>query len=178
MEEKVSPWKSNLTNGLILGMVAVVYSLLMYFLDLSLNKAQGYIFMLIEVVILYFLLKTYRDNFLHGQITYGQSVGAGVIIFFYAAIITAIFTYILFAFIDTGLIAKQMAITEQEMRAKGNLTEAQLETAMSFSGKFMKPGIMAFSGIFFSMIFGTIVSLIVSIFVKREGNPLIDTPVN
>jgi hypothetical protein len=178
MEEKVSPWKSNLTNGLILGMVAVVYSLLMFFLDLSLNKAQGYIFMVIEIILLYFLIKSYRDNFLHGQITYGQSVGAGVIIFFYSAIITAIFSYILFAFIDPGLIAKQMALTEEGMRAKGNMTEAQLETAMKFSEKFMKPGIMAFSGIFFSMIFGTIASLIVSIFVKKEGNPLIDTPVN
>jgi len=178
MEEKVNPWKSNLTNGLILGMVAVVYSLVMYFLDLSLNKTQSYIFMVIEVFLVYFLLKSYRDNYLHGQISYGQSVGAGVIMFLYSAIITSIFSYILFSFIDPGLIAKQMAITEEGMRAKGNFTEDQLETAMKFSAKFMKPGIMVISGLFASMLFGTIVSLIVSIFVKKEGNPLIDTPVN
>ena len=47
MEEKVNPWKANLTNGLILGLVGIVYSLVMYFLDLSLNKTQGYIFLVI-----------------------------------------------------------------------------------------------------------------------------------
>ncbi len=178
MEEKVNPWKANLTNGLILALVGIVYSLIMYFLDLSLNRAQGYVLLLIQIVLVYFLLKSYRDNFLHGQITYGQSVGAGVIMFFYSAILGAIFTYILFAVIDPGLVAKQMAIAEQGMRAKGNLNESQIETAMKFTAKFMKPGIMATTGIFASLLFGTIISLIVSIFVKKEGNPLIDTPVN
>ena len=92
MEQKVNAWKTNLTNGLILGLVGVVYSLLMYFLDLSFNKNSGYVFMLIQIVILFFLLKSYRDNFMHGQITYGQSVGAGVIIFLYFAVIMAVFT--------------------------------------------------------------------------------------
>ena len=178
MEEKVNPWKANLTNGLILALVGIVFSLIIYFLDLSLNKAQTYVGMLIQAVLIFFLLKSYRDNYLHGQITYGQSVGAGVIIFFYSTILTSIFYYILITYIDPGLIAKQMALAEQGMRAKGNLTEAQLDTAMKFTEKFMKPGIMAFSGLFFGMIFGTVISLIVSIFVKRESNPLIDTPVN
>ena len=110
MEEKVNPWKANLTNGLILGLVGVVYSLLMYFLNLSLNKSQSYVFMIVQIVVLYFLLKSYRDNFMHGQITIGQSVSAGVIINIYYAVIMAIFTYILYTVIDTGLIAKQLAI--------------------------------------------------------------------
>ena len=50
MESQVNPWKSNLTNGLILALVGIVYSLVMYFLDLSLNKSQGYVFMLIQIV--------------------------------------------------------------------------------------------------------------------------------
>jgi type II secretory pathway component PulF len=69
-------------------------------------------------------------------------------------------------------------MAEQGMRAKGNLTESQIETAMNFTGKFMKPGIMVISGVFFGMLFGTIISLIVSIFIKKEGNPLIDSPAN
>ena len=71
-----------------------------------------------------------------------------------------------------------MAVAEEGMRAKGNLTEAQIEAGMKFTGKIMKPGIMAISGIFMGMIWGTVLSLIVSIFIKRETNPLIDTPSN
>ena len=177
MEQKVNPWKTNLTNGLILGLVGVVYSLLMYFLGLSLNKTQGYVFMIIQIALLYFLLKSYRDNYMHGQITFGQSVGASVIICLYYAVIMAVFTYILYTFIDTGLTAKQMALAEETLVKKG-MPQATIDTAMSMQAKFMKPGIMAIFVIFGSMLWGVILSLIISIFVKKEGNPLIDTPVN
>jgi hypothetical protein len=177
MEEKVNPWKSNLTNGLILGLVGVVYSLLMYFLDLFLNKTQGYIFMLVMIFLLFYLLKSYRDNYKHGQITYGQSVGAGVIIIFYYAIIMAVFTYILYALIDPGLVTKQLAAAEEQMVSRGT-PQAGIDAGMAFTEKLMKPGIMALTTIFITLLYGTVISLIVSIFVKKEGNPLIDTPVN
>jgi hypothetical protein len=178
MEEKVNPWKSNLTNGMILALVGIVYSLVMYFLDLALNKTQGYVFILVQVALLYFLLKSYRDNYMHGQITYGQSVGAGVIISFYYAIAMALFSYILFTIIDPGLVTKQLAVAEEAMRAKGNLTESQIETGMKFTEKIMKPALMAPMSILGNMLWGVIISLIVSIFIKKEGNPLIDAPEN
>jgi hypothetical protein len=177
MEEKVSAWKANLNNGLILGLVGVVYSLVIYFLDLSFNKAQGLVFIVIQLGLLYYLLKTYRDNFLHGQITYGQSVGAGVIIFLYYAIIMAVFTYILYAVIDTGLVAKQLAFTEEQMVNKG-VPQAAIDAGMAIQEKIIRPGILAPLSILSSMVTGTIMSLIISIFVRKEGNPLIDSPEN
>ncbi|MFA6947093.1 MAG: DUF4199 domain-containing protein, partial [Pedobacter sp.] len=109
MEEKVNPWKANLTNGLIMGLVAIMYSLVMYFMDLTFNKVQGYVFIVVQIGLIYFLLKSYRDNFMHGQITYGQSLGAGMIIFLYSALIGAVYTYLLYTVIDSGLVAKQLA---------------------------------------------------------------------
>ena len=177
MEPKVNVWKANLTNGLILGLTGVVYSLVFYFLDLTLNKVQGYAFMIVQIAILFYLLKSYRDNIMHGQITYGESVGAGVIICLYYAIIMAVFAYILYAVIDPGLINKQLAMAEEAMNKKGAPQEA-IDAGMAITAKFMKPGIMTITGIIFNMIWGIILSLIVSIFIKKEGNPLIDTPVN
>jgi hypothetical protein len=173
MEQKVSVWKANLSNGLILGLAGIVYSLIMYFLDLSLNKTQVYIFILIQVALLFFMLKSYRDNVLHGNITFGQSVGAGVIICLYYAILMAIFNYILYAIIDPGLVVKQLALAEEAMIKKGAPQEV-IDAGMAFSAKIMKPAVLAISGIFFLMIWGTILSLIVSIFIRKEGNPLID----
>jgi hypothetical protein len=177
MEEKVNVWKANLTNGLILALAGIVFSLLLFFLDLSLNKTVGYINIPIQLVLLYFLLKSYRDNFMHGQISYGQSVGAGVVIFVYYAIIMAIFTYILWKVIDPGLAKKSMALSEEAMVKKG-LPQAAIDTGMAFTAKIMKPGIMAIFTIFGSMFFGVIYTLLVSIFIKKESNPLIDAPVN
>jgi len=175
MEQKTNVWKENLTNGLILGLIGVVYTLVMYFLDLTLNKIQGYVFLLILIVTLYFLVKSYRDNYLHGYMTYGQAVGAGVVIFLYYSIIVAIFTYILYAVIDPGLIDKQLAAAE-ELLAKRGLSQEAMDAGLKIQKKMMKPEIMALMGIFGSMLSGVIMSLIVAIFAKKEGNPLIDSP--
>jgi hypothetical protein len=89
----------------------------------------------------------------------------------------AIFTYILYTVIDPGLIAKQLALAEEGMVKKG-FPQATIDSGMAFTAKIMKPGIMAFTSTFFIVLWGTVISLLVSIFVKKEGNPLIDTPVN
>jgi len=175
MEQKANVWKANLTNGLILGLIGIVYTLVIYFLDLTINKVQGYVFLLILIVTLYFLMKSYRDNYLHGYMTYGQAVGAGVVIFLYYSIITAIFTYILFALIDPGLIDKQLAAAE-ELMAKRGIPQEAMDAGLNIQKKMMKPEIMAPVSIFGNMLYGVIMSLIVAIFVKKEGNPLIDSP--
>jgi len=177
MEQKVGVWKANLKSGLILGLVGIVYSLLMYFFGLSFNKVQGYIFLLLQFAILFYLVKLYRDNYLHGYITYGQALGAGVIICLICALITAVFTYILYAAIDTGLADKQLAFTEEMMVERG-IPQAQIDAGMAVQKKIMVPAIIAPISIFGSMLYGTVMSLIIGIFVRKEGNPLIDLPEN
>jgi hypothetical protein len=114
---------------------------------------------------------------MHGQITYGQAVGAGTVMFVYVSIIMAVFTYLLWGVIDPELVKKSMAMSEEAMVSKG-VPQAGIDAGMAFTAKIMKPGIMAVFSIFFTMFFGVIYSLIVSIFVRKEGNPLIDTPAN
>jgi hypothetical protein len=176
MEEKVSVWKSNLTNGIILGLISIVYTLVLYFLDMTFNKSLGYIFMVVQIGILFYMLKSYRDTYLHGYMTYGQSLGAGVVIILYSTILTTIFSYILYKFIDTGLTAKLLAITEEGMVKKG-VPQAQIDAGMAVSKKMLTPEFMLITGFLASMFFGTIVSLLVSIFTRKEGNPLVEPPV-
>ncbi|MFN8209833.1 MAG: DUF4199 domain-containing protein [Bacteroidales bacterium] len=177
MDEKVSVWKANLTNGLILGLTGVVYTLLMYFMDQTFNKGIGYAFMLVLAFVLYFLIKSYRDSYLHGYITYGHSLGAGVVIFLYYSVITAIFTYILYKFIDTGLVNKQLELVEETL-VKRNVPQQAIDSGMALQRKIMVPEFIAPMSIIGNMFFGTIVSLIVSIFTRKEGNPLVDAPSN
>ena len=125
---------------------------------------------------LYYLVKSYRDNYLHGYITYGQAVGAGVVIFIYYAVISAIFTYILFKFIDPDLTAKQLAMTEEILLQKGVPQEA-IDAGMSVQRKMMVPEIMAPFSILGNIFTGVIMSLLAAIFVRKEGNPLIDAEV-
>jgi len=177
MEKNVSVWKANINNGLILGMLSIVYSLVMYFLDLFFNKTQGYILILVLIVALFFMLKSYRDNYLHGYIKYGQSVGAGVIIFLYFSIISAVFTYVLYKFVDPGLVEKQLALIEEALVNRG-MPQQAIDAGMAVQRKILIPELIAPISLLGNMLYGTIISLLVSIFIKKEGNPLIDIPDN
>ncbi|MBK7626263.1 MAG: DUF4199 domain-containing protein [Bacteroidales bacterium] len=146
-------------------------------MDLTFNQIQGYVFIVVQIGLIYFLLKSYRDNFMHGQITYGQSLGAGMIIFLYSAIIVAVYTYLLYTVIDSGLVAKQLAFQEAEMVKRG-IPQASIDAGMAMQAKIMKPAIIAPISILGSMFWGLIVSLLISIFIRKEGNPLIETPQN
>ena len=173
MENKVSVWKANFNTGIILGLIGVVYSLIMWFLDLTLAQWQGIIFLVILFIALFMGIKSYRDNYLQGFITYGQSLGAGVVIMLYYSIIAAVFAYILYGLIDPGLIDKTLAMNEQKMLDRG-MAEGMVEQSLEMSSKFVVPWVIGISSIFGSMLTGTVIALIVSIFTRKEGNPLID----
>ena len=173
MENRVSVWKANLNNGVILGLAGIVFSLIMWFMDQTLNRGLGYIWLIVLIVALYFMIRAYRNNFLKGYISYGQSMGAGVVILLYYSIISAIFAYILYKFIDPTLIDKMIAMAEQGMVDRG-IPEAAMEQGLKIQEKIMRPAILAAMAIFQTMFMGTLLTLIISIFTRREGNPLID----
>ena len=173
MEQKRSIWKETLNYGIILGLVGVGFSVLTYMFDLTFKSWLLWPSMLLSVIVLFFLLRAYRDHYNNGYISYGRSVGAGVVINIYAAIITAIYIYVLYAFIDPGLIDKSIAFAEEKMVARG-LPEEAIEKAIEMQAKMMKPWFTALMGIINSVFYGLILSLIVSLFVMKKGNPLLD----
>lgn len=173
MEEKRSLWKETLNYGIILGLVSVGLSVLTYMFDLTFKTWLMWPMMLISVLVLFFLLRSYRDHYNNGYISYGKSVGAGVIINLYGAIISAIFVYVLYAFIDPGLMDKSLAIAEERMVARG-MPESTIEQAMQVQSKMIKPWFTAMMSVINGVFMGLILSLIVSLFVMKKGNPLLD----
>jgi len=176
MEEKRSIWKETLNYGIILGLVSVGFSVLTYMFDLTFKTWIMLPSLVISLAVLYFLLRAYRDHYNNGYIAYGKSVGAGVVINLYAAIITAIYVYVLYAFIDPGLVEKSLAFAQEKMIAKG-IPEEALDAATAMQAKMMKPWIQAISSVFYGVFFGLLISLIVSLFIMKKGNPLLDEAV-
>jgi hypothetical protein len=129
--------------------------------------------MLLSLVVLFFLLRSYRDHYNNGYISYGKALGAGVVINIYAALITAIYIYLLYSFIDPGLMDKSLALREEMLLERG-LPEAAIEQGMEMQAKFMKPWITTLSATLGSILYGFILSLIVSLFIMKKGNPLLD----
>lgn len=173
MDEKGSIWKETLNYGIILGLVSVGFSVLTYMFDLTFKSWIMVPSLLVSLGVLYFLLRAYRDHYNNGYISYGKSVGAGVIINLYAGILTAIYIYVLYKFIDPGLVEKALAFAQEKMIAKG-VPEEALDAATAMQAKMMKPWLQAITSVFYSVFFGLLVSLIVSLFIMKKGNPLLD----
>lgn len=177
MEQKRSMWKENLNYGIIMGLITVVFSVLTYMFDLTFKTWIVWPSMLLSVVVLFFLLRSYRDHYNNGYISYGKSLGAGVIINIYAAIIAAIYIYLLYSVIDPDLIDKSLAITEERMQARmaqRGLPEGSLDAIMDRQAKMMTPWFTTLMATISSIFYGFILSLIVSLFIMKKGNPLLD----
>jgi len=167
-EKKTNVWKSALNWGLMLGIVLIIYSIIMYFLGLNLEKWVGwvsYIFMIGGVI---YSTINYRDKEMGGYISYGQAVGFGTLVVLFAGIISAIYSYVQMTIIDTDIISKMLLMVEEELISKG-LPDEQIEMAIEIQKKIFKPWLlflMAIPGAAFS---GVIISLITSIFLKKAA---------
>jgi len=168
MEQKSTFWKTAMIYGLYLGIAITLFSVILYVSGQTQNKTLGYLTFLLYAVGVLLAQINYRNHEQHGVISYGQSVGFGVAVILFAGIITALYNIIIFS-IDPSLI-DQIRIAQEEAMLKKGLTEDQIEASMGMVSKMMSPGIMAISGLIGSVFFGTIISLVTSIFVKRQPN--------
>jgi hypothetical protein len=169
--EKMSAGRVALNYGLILGVVLIIYSLILYLVDVPLEYLQyfnwgSYVFIIIFMVL---GIKTYRDKYAGGFITYGKSFSTGFLIGLYAAIIAAIYGFIYFSFINPGIIQEMMdARTLEIMEQNPTMNDEQLEMAQAWMERFMSPVMMTVMGLIVNVIISLIISLIVSIFTQKK----------
>jgi hypothetical protein len=169
MEEKSTFWKTAMIYGLYLSLALVLFSVILYATGLILNQNLSYVSLVLTVAGIILCQIAYRNKELNGSISYGQAVGFGVAIMLFAGIVTALYTLILYSFVDPGLIDQMKTMQEQALAQKG-MSEDQIEQAMTIGSKMMTPGWMSIMGLFGSVFSGLIVSLITSIFVKKQAN--------
>jgi hypothetical protein len=169
MEEKKSTfWKSTVYWGGILGIVLIIYSLLLYFLDLSLETWVSWISYLIYIGGILYASISYRNTEMGGVITYGQALGFGTVVAVIASIISSVYSYIFMEFIDPGMVEKMLQMAEEKLIESG-MPEDQIDMVIEMQRKFMKPWLMSLIAIPASSFFGFIFALITSIFVQKKA---------
>lgn len=162
----VSLGQNALIYGSILGAINVVYSIVLWVFGQSMNKSLGYITFIFTVAIMYYGTKEYRDKHRGGYMIYGKAFTSNFLIGFYACIISTIYTFLLFKFIDPTLLTTLMETSIEEAMLKNpNLSSEQLEKSMSF---FMTPVVLTLTVFIASTMYSTILGLIVAIFQKKE----------
>ena len=154
--------------GVIIGLISIVYSVILYMLNQTFNRALGYAGIIIMIVGLAIAMKSYRDNILDGMLPFGKAFGFGVLIVVFASLLGSIYTYLLYTVIDPGLQEKILEFMADKMLESGRVPEAQLDQALEFSKKFMSPTYLTVSGFIFSCLGGTVISLIMAAIFKKE----------
>lgn len=172
MENKRTQMKVAMTYGTMYGLATAIIGLVFYFAGADIqSKWPQWISYLLLILFIFLGAKSYRDQDLEGYITYGKSLGTGVLIGLFGGIITGFFTVMLFFVIDPGLVNKILEATQQQMMDQGGMSDEQIKMAVSWTQKFMTPiALFLFSivgGAFMALIF----SLIISVFIKKEQNP-------
>lgn len=168
MEQKSNFWKSAMLYGLYIGVIITLFSVILYVTGQTTNKILGYVSFPIYFGCILWAQFQYRNKNLNGEISYGQALGFGVAAMLFSGIISMLYTIIIYN-LDPSLIEQLKAVQEQAMLTKG-MSEEQVEAGMKIAEKMMSPGIMAISALIGSLFLGTILSLITSIFVKKQKN--------
>ena len=174
MDEKKKSVSSNaVMYGALVAGVGIVYSLILYILDLSMNKWLGNVSFLFYIGGMIWGTLQYRKNSLGDYMSYSQAVSCAFQIGFYTAIMLAVYTFIFFNFIDPGMIDKILATTREQIVAKNpQLSEDQVDKAVAISRYFTNSYVLPIMSLFMSAIFSIILALIIAIFIKKEDASL------
>lgn len=169
MENQSTFWRTAMTYGLYLGIVLVFYSVILYVLGENFNTTLSLFSYIIMVVGIYYAQRNYRNIELNGFINYSKALGFGISVMLFAGIISALYSVILMTFIDTTLI-DQMKIMQEEIWIGMGYTDSQVEMMADSLSFFYKPLWLGISALFGSALIGLIISLITSIFVKKQDD--------
>jgi hypothetical protein len=176
MEQKTSTLNYSLKWGVIIGIVLVIYTLLLYVFDLSLNRALGWIANIIMLIAVFLIVKNYRDKINNGLISFGNAFSVSFLTMLFSGIISAIFAYLLYNYIAPELIDKLVAFQEEKLLSRG-IPEDMIEAQINMGRKFMSPGFIALFALGGTIIFGAIISLIIALILKKENKTPFSQPV-
>lgn len=161
------------TYALILTVSQAIFSLLMYFLGFQTDKmASGQLFqwfgLVISIVVISLGIRAVRESTPDKSMSYGQGLGAGTMISLYSCLMSAVYTYIHFKFINPAFFDYQAQFMKEQWAAKG-MSDTQIEQAASMMQKFSGPGISAVFVVILGFLVGFVISLIAAAVLKRDA---------
>jgi len=178
MEEQVKGhfWKQALIYGAILGIVSVFISLVFYFIGMSMASWTNWVNMLVSLVLLVYLMIQYRNVHLGGYASFGQIfvmvlVAAGIL----STIIGVLYQYVLFTFIDPGLLDQAKIAAEERIMSNSRIPESMYDDLIEKVDKRTTVAFMIKMGLIFGPVIYALIGLIVAAFIKKEQD--VNSPV-
>ena len=168
--QKITTATTALNFGLILGGVSLVFSLMLFFLDMhyqgeTATSLMGYA--LLIGLILWAIMHFKKNN--DGYISLSEALKTGVGAALISAIIVCIYTIVLIQYLDPEFLDKSIEYQKQKMLQENPEISVESVNKMfdmqkEFSGPFIISGFI----IILNLFFGFIISLIVGLIIKKS----------
>lgn len=163
------------TYALILTIVGALFQLLLYFTGYQTEKLAtgqhlqwlGFVFM---AVVLYLGIKAVREESPGQYLSYGKGVGSGVLISLFSGLMSAVYSFIHFKFVNTEFADYQLELIRAKWEQAG-MSSAQMEQAEGMARMMMGPVVQAIFTPIMVTFFGLLLSLLISILLKRPAPP-------
>lgn len=156
---KPSVMSTGLKFGVILGVISVVISIVRFF-TMENPMDSGWLNTVITLIIgaaaVFFAHKAFKENG-DGFMTYGQGLGIGVIAILISTVISGLFMFIYFNFIDPSVYESLWNKTREQMEEQGQSEEA-IEMGITW-GRNLFWIFFAVGGAFWGLIIGLVVSI-------------------
>jgi len=167
--------KNCLIYGFVMAIAMFLLRLVLFIAGLESTQATGarWIAFLVSVVvavtILILGLRARRSTLPpEAEFTYGQAFKTGMGIQLFCAILSPVTTYVYLTAINPGFIEATIQASREKMEARG-MTGDQLDRAEHMMRLFSGAGAQSIAAFFLVLILGTIVTLIVAAFLRRDG---------
>jgi Protein of unknown function (DUF4199) len=160
------------TYALIMTIAGAVLNLLLYFTGYQTEKLAtgqhlqwlGFVMM---AVILWLGIKAVREESPGQQLSYGKGVGTGVLISLFSGLMSAVYSYIHFKFVNPEFADYNMQLVRAKWEQAG-MGAAQMEQAEGITRAMMGPVSMAIMTPIMAVIIGLVISLILAAMLKRN----------
>ena len=167
--------KTVLTFGLIAGaiMAAMMFATLPFMDKIGFDKGEivGYTTMILAFMLVFFGIRSYRENVSGGQITFGRAFAVGILITLVACVCYVVAWEILYFKFMPDFADKYAGYVVEKVRASGasqQVIDAKLEQMKSFKAMYDNPFINAAITFVEPFPIGLIVTLISAVFLRKK----------
>ena len=154
-------------HGLYMGLALILNQLVFYIAGNPFSDIMGFITYAVLIAGIGFAMWSFAKLNTEEGLPYSRALGLGTLVALFGSTIFAFFTFILYKYIEPGMIDQMLVAMEEKLLAQGYKDE-MVEKILGAQKGYMSPAIMSFAQIFSVTLMGFLFSLVLAIFFKKE----------